>query len=58
MAQAASNPDVIMQFTCIDDYYRILPSRALYSLSEEVILYVFQDSPGLPTACHATFSSR
>ncbi|KAK4830536.1 hypothetical protein QYF61_011674 [Mycteria americana] len=57
-AQAASNLDITDWLTCVGDHqirYCIPSGRAVYYLAEEVIINALQESPGLPTACRATF---
>ena len=52
--QAASNPDVTNQFTSLVINHH--PSdRAVYYLTQEVILNTFQEPPGLPSAHCSTF---
>ena len=56
--QADSNPDVTNQFPLIgvqQVQHCIPPGGAVYYLAQEVILNTFQEPPGLPTACCATF---
>lgn len=54
---AASCPHVINQFTHADvqEVQHRFPSWWDYYLSHEVILNTFQEPPGSPLACHATF---
>ncbi|OPJ89235.1 hypothetical protein AV530_019737 [Patagioenas fasciata monilis] len=57
-AQAASDFDITDQLTCVGDHhalYSIPSNTAVYYLSEKVILYALQESPGLPAAHPATF---
>lgn len=57
-AQAASNADVISQFTGIGQQqilHCITLGGAIYCLAQEVVLSAFQEPPGSLTAQHDIF---
>jgi len=57
-AQAASNPDIISQYTCAGEQqlqYCNLPGQTVHYFTQEVVLNAFQESSGLPTAHCAAF---
>ena len=60
-AQAASNPDIISQYTCAGEQqlqYCNLPGQTVHYFTQEVVLNAFLEPPGLPAAHCATIPAN